>query len=276
MDALIDRIVAFFTSERAESLARVVFILVSALVAARLAAAAVSRLLRHRASPQHTMVARRVTFVGIVGLAVVSSLRELGFDLSVLLGAAGILTVALGFASQTSASNLISGLFLIGEEPFVIGDTIRVGTTTGEVLSIDLMSVKLRTFDNLYVRVPNETMIKSEIVNLTHFPIRRVDLRITVDRREDLGRLRDLLCAVAEANPQCLEEPRPQFQVAATTDFSAEVLFCVWARREAYLEVKTGVQQECERVMRVAGVALPVPGRVVTLVSDQSKDASLS
>ena len=82
--------------------------------------------------------------------------------------AAGLLTVALGFAAQTSASNLISGLFLLGERPFVVGDVIRLASgITGEVVGIDLLSVKIRTFDNLLVRVPNETLLKSELTNLT-------------------------------------------------------------------------------------------------------------
>jgi small-conductance mechanosensitive channel len=57
----------------------------------------------------------------VLALVVVSALHQLGVDLSILLGAAGILTVAIGFASQTSASNIISGLFLVAERPFVVG-----------------------------------------------------------------------------------------------------------------------------------------------------------
>jgi len=106
--------------------------------------------------------------------------------MGLLLGAAGILTVAPGFASQTSASNLVSGLFMIAEHPFGVGDTIRLGSIAGEVPSIDLLSVNLRTPDNLYVRIPNETMIKSEITNLTRFPIRRLDLEIGVAYKENL------------------------------------------------------------------------------------------
>ena len=66
-------------------------------------------------------------------LAVIWALRELGFQLSALLGAAGLFTVAIGFAAKTSISNLISGLFLIGERPFMIGDFIKVGEHIGEV-----------------------------------------------------------------------------------------------------------------------------------------------
>ena len=139
------------------------------------------------------------------------AMRELGFSLAVIMGAAGVLTVALGFASQTTASNLISGLFLIGERSFEIGDLIRVGTTTGEVLSIDALSVKLRTFDNLFVRIPNESLIKSEVTTLTRFPIRRLDLLLGVAYKEDIGRVQKVLTEVADRNPLCLDEPPPLF-----------------------------------------------------------------
>lgn len=56
--------------------------------------------------------------------------------------------------------------FLLVERPFSVGDVIRVGSTSGEVLSIDLLSLKIRTFENLYVRIPNETIIKSEVTTL--------------------------------------------------------------------------------------------------------------
>lgn len=117
----------------------------------------------------------------VLSLATVAwTLRELGIDPQVLLGAAGLFTVAVGFASQTSISHLISGLFLMAEQPFRVGDLISVDGVTGEVLSIDLLSVKLRTFDNQMVRLPNEAMLKSTLHNLTRFPIRRVDLVLPI------------------------------------------------------------------------------------------------
>ena len=149
----------FLHPVRLLELFRALVIVVGGLLGARLVSATISRVLERRASAQHIMLIRRAISWLIVGLTVVTVLRQLGFDLGVLVGAAGVFTVALGFASQTSASNLISGLFLIGERPFVVGDIITVGTRTGEVTSIDLLSVKLRTFDNLFVRIPNETLI---------------------------------------------------------------------------------------------------------------------
>ena len=68
---------------------------------------------------------------------------------------------------------MISGLFLLAEGSLAVGDVIRIGTTTGHVVAIDLLSVKIRTVENLIVRVPNESLVKGEITNLTRFAIRR-------------------------------------------------------------------------------------------------------
>jgi small-conductance mechanosensitive channel len=103
------------------------------LLLATFAARSVSRFMAKRASRHHTVMLKRLVFYVIVVIFAVAALREAGFSLDVVLGAAGILTVAIGFASQTSASNMISGLFLLVEKPFEIGDVIEADATVGEV-----------------------------------------------------------------------------------------------------------------------------------------------
>ena len=233
------------------------------LLVARLAASTVRRAMTGRATAQQSMVARRTTFYGVLALTGIAVLERLGFDLSVLLGAAGILTVAIGFASQTSASNLISGLFLLGERPFVVGDVIRVGSTTGEVVSLDLLSMTLRTFDNLAVRIPNETLLKSEITNFTRFPIRRVDVAVGVAYDSDLAHVRRVLGEVAAAIPQCLDEPPPLFLVTGFGQSSVDLQFSVWAQRANFLEVANAVRQGILEAFRREGIEIPFPQQVV-------------
>jgi small-conductance mechanosensitive channel len=129
-------------------------------------------------SPQQGMVAAKVLLYPGLLLILISVLHQLQFSLAPLLGAAGIVGIAVGFASQTSVSNVISGFFLIAEKPFEVDDMIQVGDTVGRVLSIDTLSVKLRTFDNRFVRIPNETIVKSQVTTITRFPIRRLDLNV--------------------------------------------------------------------------------------------------
>lgn len=253
----------FFTAERLSSLLRVAAVLVLGLLFARLAASAVGRTVAKRSGPQETMIAKRVTFYGLLILVVASALHELGFHLGVFLGAAGVLTVALGFASQTSASNIISGLFLLAERAFVVGDLITVDGLTGEVLSVDLLSVKIRTFDNLYVRVPNENIIKTRVTNLTRFPIRRVDVQVGVAYKEDLERVRGILFDVAHRSPTSLDEPEPLFIIKGFGESGIDIQFSVWAERRRYLDLKNEIQRDIKVAFDAAGVEIPFPHRTL-------------
>lgn len=220
----------------------------------------VRRYLRRKkaASPQVAVIQKVAGFTILV-VTFLWALHELGMSMGVLLGAAGILTVALGFASQTSASNVISGFFLMAERPFSRGDLIKVGETAGRVLSIDFLSVKLRTFDNRLVRIPNETMLKSEFANLTKFPIRRVDLNIGVAYKEDVNKVRRILFEVADRNPLCLDEPRPFFFYRGYGDSALQFLFGVWATQENFFEVQTRLYMEIKEAFDRAGIEIPFP-----------------
>ena len=255
--------VEYLQSPRAVQVFWAVVKMAAGLVLGRVAGNALVRMAVGSEDAHRAMVVRRVTFYGIAGLFAASALSELGVDLSILLGAAGILTVALGFASQTSASNVISGLFLLGEGPFVVGDIIRVNGTTGEVLSVDLLSVKLRTFDNLFVRIPNETIIKSEITNLRRFPIRRVDLQVGVAYKEDLRTVREVLMDVADRNPLCLEEPQPLIIFRGYGDSSINHQFSVWATTENYLELRNSIPLEIKEAFDEHGIEIPFPHRTL-------------
>ena len=96
-------------------------------------------------SAQQGMIVGKVIQYGGGTIVVVSAVHQLGFSLTPLLGAAGIVGIAVGCASQTSVSNVISGFFLIAEESFQVGDVVSIGDVTGFVLSVDILSVKIRT-----------------------------------------------------------------------------------------------------------------------------------
>ena len=209
---------------------------------------------------KHTsQLVQRGVYYLILMLFVFSALMELGFNLSILLGAASVLTVAVGFASQTSASNFISGIFLMAERSFVIGDIIKVGNTVGEVLSIDLLSVKIRTFDNLFVRLPNESLIKSELTTLTKFPIRRLDMKIGVAYKENITKVKAVLEQVAFDNPLCLEEPKPLYIFQGFEDSSLSLQFSIWAKRENFLDLKNSMYEQIKIAFDKENIEIPFP-----------------
>lgn len=261
MSELWTQVQELFTVDKSLTLVRAVVLLGAGILIAKLVGRGIRRLAEGRLERQQAILLRRAAYYLVLSLFTVAALHQLGFNLGVLLGAAGVLSVAVGFASQTSASNLVSGLFLIAERPFSIDDVIQVGGTTGEVLSIDLLSVKLRTFDNLYVRIPNETVIKSEVRTLTKFPIRRIDLQIGVAYKEDVERVREILFGLAERNPLCLDEPKPVFIFQGYGDSAVQIQFSPWALKADYLGAKNELLEEIKKAFDAEGIEIPFPHR---------------
>jgi small-conductance mechanosensitive channel len=248
-----------FVMEKLGSLVRLAALLLIGIPALYFLSKWVRKYTTKKLTAQQTMIfSKLVWYVGFTIIAI-SILNEFGFKLSHLLGAAGIITIAIGFASQTSMSNVISGLFLIAEKPFEVNDVISVGGATGVVLSIDILSIKLRTFDNRYIRIPNETIIKSEVTNITRFPIRRVDLNVGVAYKEDIGKVRSILMDIAKKHPLVLNEPEPLVVFNGFGNSSIDFLFGVWAVKSDWLTVKNNIAEEVKKRFDEEGIEIPFP-----------------
>lgn len=234
-----------------------------ALAVVRLTAMLAGRMMARRFSGQAAMlVEKMIWYSGFLGV-VSATLAAFGVNLGALLGAAGIAGIAVGFASQSSLSNIISGFFLVTEKPFQVGDLIRVGNTLGVVHSVDLLSVKVRTLDNQYVRIPNENLIKTDVVNITRFPIRRMDTTVSVAYKEDLSRVIEILRDVAEKHPKVLDNPEPLVLVTTFADSGIDIRFGVWFCKADYVEVKNGIMVAVKERFDAEGIEIPFPHRTL-------------
>lgn len=218
---------------------------------------------RKKFTPQTAMLVRKGIFYTGCIFITLSILKEFGFNFTALLGAAGVAGIALGFASQTSVSNIISGLFLVSEQPFQVGDLVKIGDTTGIVLSVDLLSVKMRTFDNQFVRIPNEFLIKNQMNNFTHFPIRRLDINIGVAYKEDIARVQGILKDIAAKNTYCLDEPEPLVIFVGFGNSSIDLLFAVWAVKTDFLKLRQSIMLQVKERFDAEGIEIPFPHRTL-------------
>ncbi len=240
---------------------RILIILVVSLPLIRVAESFARRYGRKNLSEQSLMLLTKGTRYGLFTILAISLLHEMGFNLTALIGAAGIAGVAIGFASQTSLSNLISGMFLIAEKPFQIGDVLQVGDNMGLVYSIDLLSVKLRTFDNRYIRIPNENLIKNQFINITKFPIRRFDIDIGVAYKENLDHVIRVLADIADRNPYCLDEPEPIILFKGFGNSSLDFMLGVWFEKADMIKLRNSIMTEIKRRFDEEGIEIPFPHR---------------
>ncbi len=264
----------YFNSETIDKFIRIVFILTIGSGSIHLISYLIRRSLRKQLSRQSMMlVVRTIVYTGYIGLVLIV-IRELNYDLTALFGAAGVVGIVIGVASQTSIGNIISGLFLVSEKSFELGDVVRVGDKTGTVYSIDLLSIKVRTFDNLLIRIPNQTVISTELVNVTRFPIRRLDFQIGVAYKEDLKKVRVVLEEVVNNNPLCLEEPEPVIIFQAFGSSSIDITLGVWFEKTNYLKVRNSVFIEIKEAFDREGIEIPFP-HVSVYAGEASKPISV-
>ena len=220
--------------------------------------------------PRRYMIKKGIKYTGFI-LAILYVFKSIGIDTTAILGAAGIAGIVIGFAAQTSVSSLISGFFLLSEKPFAVGDTIRIDNTTGVVLSVDLLSVKLRTFDNLYIRIPNETIIKSSLTNITRFPIRRLDISFSIAYKEDPEKIRRLLLELASENPYCLENPAPFFGIDRFDSQGVTILFNIWFEKSNFWNLKNSVFIDIKKYFEKEGIVIPYQKIDITIADQKTK-----
>ncbi len=152
------------------------------------------------------------TAFGYAGMAIAGliGISAAGIDLSSLALVAGALSLGIGFGLQNIVSNFVSGLILLAERPFKVGDWIEAGTTAGFVKKISVRATEVETFHRQTVILPNSVLINAAVGNWTHRnKLGRVDIPLGVAYTTDPARLQETLLEIARAHPMVLKTPEP-------------------------------------------------------------------
>ncbi|MFP4599344.1 MAG: mechanosensitive ion channel family protein, partial [Persicimonas sp.] len=172
---------------------------------------------------------------------------------------------------QTSVSNVISGLFLLIDRPFSINDTVQIDQTLGTIIAIDLLSTKIRTFDNLVVRLPNEALLKSTITNYTLFGVRRIEIPVQVAYSTDLGQAHDVLRGVMRDHTAVLDEPAPVVLTDLLADSGVNLLIRAWVIRTDFVQARSDLTTAVKEALEEADIQIPFPQRVIHHVNTASE-----
>ncbi|NBC81908.1 MAG: mechanosensitive ion channel [Bacteroidetes bacterium] len=249
----------FLSAENLTKALKIAIIIIVGYGLIQLLALIVRRFFTRKMSPQGRMLLNKaIVYTGVI-LLVFAVLREFGINITTLLAGAGIVGVIVGFASQTSVGNIISGLFVISEKSFEIGDLIRVGDKLGIVYSVDLLSTKLRTLDNLLIRIPNQNILSTDITNITKFPIRRMDVKLSVAYKEDLRKVKEVLQDVAVKNPLVLDEPETLILFQNYGASGIDITFGVWFEKTNYVKLRNSLFIDIQEAFERAEIEIPFP-----------------
>lgn len=201
-----------------------------------------------------TGVARAVIFI----VAGVMALGQLGINTGSVLASLGVAGLTIGFAAKDALSNIIAGLFIFWDRPFVLGDLVEIDGQYGRVDQITLRSTRVVTVDGRMLAIPNTTIVNSTVVSYTNFPNLRIDIAATVGVNEDLGRVRELAVGLVKDNEAYLAEPAPRLIVKALNDYNVEVELQAWLRDEkTHVVERFALRERLFETLRGAGVVMP-------------------
>ncbi len=246
-------------------------IFISALVASKIFTIQLRRGFKEKMSKEHLELLTKMITYGIIILAVLWAMPTIGIEPSGLMVAGGIVALAIGFASQSIIGNLISGIFLMGERPVKIGDQIEIGENRGFVEDIQIISTSIRTLDGLYVRIPNEAVFTSSIINYSSNQVRRLDLEIGIRYSDNADLAVEVIQRVINEHPMTLVNPPSYVFVDDLGDNSVDIVARIWTPTSEWYSVQRELLWKIKVAVEAEGIQIPFPQRVVWYGSEEEQ-----
>lgn len=206
---------------------------------------------------------RRIVRLLVIGAGVVIALEILDATAVVgaLLGAAGIVGIALGFAFRNIAENYLAGVLLSARNPFAIGDQVQVGDFIGKVVRLTSRDTVLMTLDGNHLRIPNSDIVTSALTNFSRNPLRRIEFSVGVAVDLDVAAARDLGIATLRRMKGILSDPGPQGLIAELGESTVQLTFFAWIdqRQTDFLKARSEGIRLVKSAFDAAGIEMPEP-----------------
>ena len=220
----------------------------------------IKHIIKKQAAPRvekHTymLINKFVSYVFYV-IIVMYILSLFGINLKAIWGAAGVAGLAIGFAAQTSVSNLISGIFVLSEKAMKVGDFIQVGDVFGTVDSVGLLSVRVHTLDNQMVRIPNSSVINSNLVNFNHYDIRRFVFDMPISYDSNMEKALEVANSIPGKCPVVLQNPAPCVYFDGFGD-AINIKIAVWFNCSDLINAKNQMYAAIVKTCREQGIEIP-------------------
>lgn len=259
-------IVGWLTSKEggqrwAWNVARFLLILFVTWMVARLVARAVNWLLDRKvrlSQLAERLISRTIRNVVLaIGFAV--ALTALEIDITPIIAAIGATGLVVGLALQGTLSNFASGLLILINRPFDVGDVVSAGGVTGTIDQMNLVSTRFKTFDNQAIYVPNNEIWNNVITNITANETRRVDLEFGIGYDDDFEQAERIIQEIVTAHDLVLDDPEPTVVTHALGDSSVNIVCRPWAKTSDWWSVKTDVTRTVKKRFDEAGISFPYP-----------------
>lgn len=250
----------------------VVVTIIGTVLIAKVTTIYLRRSFKEKISKDHLDIILKVIYYSIIIIAILFFVFPiLGVEASSLLVAGGVVGLVIGFASQNIVGNLMSGFFLMVERPIKVGNQVNIGGNAGWVEDINIISTIIRTYDGLYVRIPNEMVFTDSIINYVAHVARRFEYMVGIRYSDDADEAIYIIKKLIESYPFALKSPGPLVFVDNLGDNSVNITVKIWAPTTNWYALKTEILWKIKKTLEENGIEIAFPQRVVWLANDQQK-----
>jgi small-conductance mechanosensitive channel len=200
----------------------------------------------------------RIAFL-LGGLVIALDILGATALLSTILGAAGIIGLAIGFAVRDTVENFIASIMLSIRQPFRPNDQVEIEGDIGKVIRLTSRATILLSFDGNHIRIPNATVFKSRIVNYTRNDERRFVIDLGVAYDSDLAHAQELALQTVSSLPFVIEDPAPAVWIEELGDSAVVLQVAGWIRQHetSYLRARSEAWRLCMAAFDHAGIVMP-------------------
>ena len=214
--------------------------------------------LRRKLDPTTYSFIETIVKFSLFIVGIIMALDSAGIKTTALLTSLGIAGLTIGFAARDALSNLISGILIFIDRPFVLGDLVEIDGAYGKVERITLRSTRVVTSDGRMLAVPNTEIINKTVASYTNFPHLRIDINVTVGINENLESVRQLLLALVKDDPDFMTEPAPRVVVTALNDYNVAMDLQAWIENERrHVEKRFELREKVYNTLCREGVEMP-------------------
>ena len=253
-------------------IAAVVVFIITLFIAAWLAKIMRKALERREVRRELVILFSRLVRWSVIIAGVIWSLQIVGFNISAFIAGLGVTGLVVGFALQDISKNFTSGVLLMLQEPFSLGDYISVAGYEGEVRDVQMRATELLSPDGLVVLIPNADVFTNTIINYTKTHHRRVSLTVGVAYDTDLQKATETALQAVRAVPDLLDDPPPILFFHEFGDSSINFTIRYWFQTDAtnYFEAQDIGVKAIKQAFEREGVEIPFPIRTVLLPQQQA------
>lgn len=244
-------------------------IIVIAVIIAKIVSLNLTRFLKDRVRKNDLNLISKAAYWVIFAIGFITALPHLEVDLSGILVAGGVVGIIIGFAAQSVVANLISGIFLIFEQPLKIGDNVLIEDTHIIVEDIRIFSTIGKTFEGIYVRIPNEKIFTTTITNYVANTARRFEYDVEIRYQDDASRAIEIIEALIEEEPFCLKNPGPSIYVDELASDGVIIKTRIWAPSEVWWDIRTTMLWKIKSAIEADGMEIPFPQRTIWLSQNE-------